>query len=143
MFCQTPTLPGKELASVLLCSSCFLVLLWSLQGPAPCQTAEPRGRERGGKLQMASIRLCPSLPDPASKSTQWFCPSAEQTRVSDISLKEESVLSTSSATGTQMPHSEVLHHEGEHRRQIKLERKMLKCAAVILRTLYTLVHTWV
>lgn len=74
---------------------------------------------------------------------QCFFPSKEQTRVSDISLEEESVLSTSSATGTQMPLSEVLHHEGEHRRQIKLERKMLKYAAVILRTLYTLAYTWV
>lgn len=74
---------------------------------------------------------------------QWFCPSTEQTRVSGISPKEESVLGTSSATGRVMPHSEALHHEGEHKKQIKLERKMLKCAAVILRTLYTLAYTWV
>lgn len=62
VFCQTPTLPGKELTSALFC--CFLVLLWSLQRPAPCRTAKPRDREWGGKLQMASIRLCSFLPDP-------------------------------------------------------------------------------
>lgn len=65
-FCSSAKLPhfqGRSQTSAQLCSSCFLVLLWSLQGPALCQTAEPRGRERGSKLQIASIRLCPSLPD--------------------------------------------------------------------------------
>lgn len=45
--CQTPALPEREPICSLLSSSCFLVLLWPLQGPGPCPTSEPQGGEGG------------------------------------------------------------------------------------------------
>lgn len=74
----------------------------------PLPDCRAQGQGKGGQTsdgihQVVSLPAWPS----SSKSTQCFCPSTKQTRVSDISVKEESVLSTSSASSTQMPHSDA------------------------------------